>query len=155
MWHAPQAFIEWAAADLDKPLIAYNQALADMLTQTLDGMANSCVPAYTAQVQYLIEQLLPNGTPKLADIARQLAMSERTPQRHLVKEGAQYQQLLAQVRYTLACRYLKQNMDNSETAYLLGYEEPNSFIRFFTQQVGCTPLQWLDKERSSEKLGHI
>lgn len=155
VWHAPQAFIEWAAADLDKPFIAYNQALADMLTQTLDGMANSCVPAYTAQVQYFIEQLLPNGTPKLADIARQLAMSERTLQRHLVKEGAQYQQLLAQVRYTLACRYLKQNMDNGETAYLLGYEEPNSFIRFFTQQVGCTPLQWLDKERSSEKLDHI
>lgn len=49
-WYAPQAFIEWTVADLDKPFIAYNQAIADMLAQTLDGMANSRVPTYTAQV---------------------------------------------------------------------------------------------------------
>lgn len=57
MWHAPQAFIEWAAADLDKPLIAYNQALAVPTPFNAVYYAGHAVsPKIRALVDFLAEE---------------------------------------------------------------------------------------------------
>ena len=58
-------------------------------------------------------------------------------QRRLIEEGSTFQDLLEEARREMARHYLRQpSLELNETAYLLGYEDPNSFIRLFTNGKG-------------------
>lgn len=62
-------------------------------------------------------------------------------QRRLGEEGVTFQQLLADVREDLARHYLTQStLSLTEIAFLLGYDDPNSFHRAFNRRTGRTPL---------------
>jgi AraC-like DNA-binding protein len=61
----------------------------------------------------------------------------------LGEAGTSYQQLLDQVRRHLARRLLDAtDLDTGEIAFLLGFEELNSFNRAFRQWEGETPTRW-------------
>ncbi|WP_169928622.1 helix-turn-helix transcriptional regulator [Labilithrix luteola] len=79
----------------------------------------------------------------IARIARDLALTPRTLQRHLVKEGTGYQPLLDDVRRTTAQRLLTAtDLGDAEIAFLLGFAELNSFTRAFRGWEGTTPRLW-------------
>ena len=64
-------------------------------------------------------------------------MSRRTLQRHLRDEGATFQQELSGVRERLARHYVETAaMTTDEIAYLLGYDQTNSFLRAFKGWTG-------------------
>ena len=51
-----------------------------------------------------------------------------------------FRRLVRDARYELAKHYLLDpSLDLAETAYLLGYEDPNSFFRAFREWEGTTP----------------
>jgi AraC-like DNA-binding protein len=70
-------------------------------------------------------------------------MSQRTLQRRLRELGTSYQKLLDEVRHRSARRLLADtDLAAGEIAFLLGFEELNSFTRAFTSWEGTTPNQW-------------
>src|SRR5207244_5082785 len=58
------------------------------------------------RVENAISSLLPHGRALVGDVARSLAMSERTLGRKLANEGLNFTEILQQLRRDLAVRYL-------------------------------------------------
>jgi AraC-like DNA-binding protein len=80
---------------------------------------------------------------KRGDVAKQLALSERSLTRQLGNEGTSYATLLASVQEERAKNYLRnRSLTVSEVGYRLGYTEPATFTRAFTKWTGCSPLKW-------------
>ena len=70
-------------------------------------------------------------------------MTPRTLQRRLEAVGTTYQELLDDVRRQSARRLLSNtDLDAGEVAFLLGFEELNSFTRAFHTWEGTTPTRW-------------
>jgi AraC-like DNA-binding protein len=81
--------------------------------------------------------------PALQAVARELRLSGRTLQRRLTENGLTFQQLVKEARRELARHYLLySSLELNETAYLLGYEDANSFFRAFQDWEGTTPGEW-------------
>ena len=75
-----------------------------------------------------MKQLLAGQRPGIHDLARELHLSTRTLQRRLTEQGITFQRLLDEARRELARHYLlHSSRELNETAYLLGYEDANSF----------------------------
>lgn len=92
------------------------------------------------QVTTLLLNLIPAGKANIEEMASNLCMSKRTLQRRLSSSGHAFQSLLNSVREQLAIHYLKKsNYPNAEIAFLLGFDDPNSFIRAFSSWVGESP----------------
>ena len=78
-------------------------------------------------------------------------MSARTLQRRLTDAGITFQQLVEDTRRDLARHYLKQSaVELNEAAYLLGYEDANSFFRAFHVWEGTSPGEWRTQHRTPE-----
>ncbi len=79
-------------------------------------------------------------------------MSERSLQRRLTDEGVSFQTLVSQTRHQMALEHLADNsLTLIEIAYLLGYEDQNSFFRAFRQWENQTPSDWRDAHTA---VGH-
>jgi AraC-like DNA-binding protein len=77
------------------------------------------------------------------EIARQLAISERTLTRQLQAEGSSYAHLLATVQGERARTFLRNRaLTVAEIGYRLGYSEPAAFTRAFSKWTGLSPLKW-------------
>lgn len=78
----------------------------------------------------------------LESVAHELAMSERSLQRHLRDLGYTFNGLADEVRAATARLYLDQpDMALSEIAYLLGFADQSAFHRAFKRWTGFTPRQ--------------
>jgi AraC-like DNA-binding protein len=85
-------------------------------------------------------------------------MSSRTLQRRIAEEGSSFRQLLSDARRELARLYLQHpSLELNQAASLLGYENPNSFLRAFRVWEGVTPTEWraMQKAGLQEALGAL
>ena len=72
-------------------------------------------------------------------LAEELGMSSRTLQRKLNEEGAQYQEILDELRLEMATQFFsRKELSLDEIARKLGYLETRSFYRGFKQWTGKT-----------------
>lgn len=109
------------------------------LRRRLDDLAGDST--FASKVRAALVELLAAGSGTTQGVARHLGISTRTLQRRLGEEGVTFQQLLAGLREQLAHHYLTQSSYSlTEIAFLLGYDNPNSFHRAFNQWTGRTPL---------------
>ncbi|WP_198664541.1 helix-turn-helix transcriptional regulator [Jiangella endophytica] len=93
-----------------------------------------------------LTETLQAGDASIGAVIGQLATSARTLQRQLSQEGTSFQAILAGTREGLARHYLTSgDLRTSEIAFLLGYDDTNSFYRAFKGWTGTTP----DAVRSS------
>jgi AraC-like DNA-binding protein len=137
-------------SDLERPFVTHNAELLAMLGAQLDAELNARRARQTLgdQVKSALKRLLAGQRPTIQAVARQLNLSSRTLQRRLGEGGATFQQLLDEARRELAHHYLGQSsIELNETAYLLGYEDPNSFFRAFHGWEGTSPGQWRSNRR--------
>jgi AraC-like DNA-binding protein len=103
------------------------------------------------KVKHTLKRTLAGKRPTLQYIARELGLSVRTLQRRLTDAGITFQQLVEDTRRELAHHYLKQStVELNETAYLLGYEDANSFFRAFHLWEGTSPGEWRTLHRTAE-----
>lgn len=140
-----QNSIAFSQQDLAIPFVQYNQELVQILDSALQTQLKAIDNAttFSAQVKWLLRQILSAGRPELRFVAKELAISERSLQRYLKNEGESFQSLLSQTRHELACEYLKdERLDLTEISYLLGYEESASFFRMFQEWENTTPTKW-------------
>ncbi|MEW6461257.1 AraC family transcriptional regulator [Ectopseudomonas khazarica] len=126
------------------PLIQANPPLQQLLRQHAEALlARLPSASLSARVIGLLGEQLAHGEPDRAELARALALSERTLQRRLADEGCSYQQLLADTRRQLAEQHLRDGrLPATEIAWLLGYSEPSVFFRAFRQWTGLTPGEY-------------
>ena len=91
----------------------------------------------SARVRSALVELLPGGECSIDDVCRVLGMSRRTLQRKLKDEDTSFQQQLNHTRELLTKNYLRNTKLSSEDiAYLLGYQDLNSFYRAFSLWTG-------------------
>ncbi len=91
----------------------------------------------SARVRSALVELLPSGECSIDDVCRVLGMSRRSLQRKLKEEGTSFQQQLNHTRELLTKNYLRNTKLSSEDiAYLLGYQNLNSFYRAFSLWTG-------------------
>ena len=84
------------------------------------------------RVQAALLELLPGGTASIDPVSKKLGTSTRTLQRRLNHEGQSFQTLLNRTRENLATHYLQtSDISGAELSFLLGFEDPNSFLRAF------------------------
>ncbi|GAA0134485.1 AraC family transcriptional regulator [Paenibacillus sp. YSY-4.3] len=131
--------------DLDRPFVSYNEELLEILTpaldQSLDKQQRSLT--MTEMVKWIMKRSLTGGRPNIQAVAKELSVSDRTLQRRLTEENTSFKQLLIQARHEQAREYLANPaFDIKEVAYLLGYEDQNSFYRAFRLWEGVTPSNW-------------
>lgn len=101
---------------------------------------------YSARVRSSLIELLPAGEGTIDNVSLKLGCSKRTLQRKLKEENTTFQKLLNHTRELLARHYLKSDdMISDDIAYLLGYQDLNSFIRAFHMWTGMTISEYKKK----------
>jgi AraC-like DNA-binding protein len=96
--------------------------------------------ATTDAVRRLLAEELPNGQPRLEQLAPRLHMSARTLHRRLEEEGTNFRRVLTEVRHELAVRHLvERQLAIGEIAFLLGFSEVSAFHRAFKHWTGHAP----------------
>ncbi|WP_339322919.1 AraC family transcriptional regulator ligand-binding domain-containing protein [Paenibacillus sp. FSL W8-0194] len=130
--------------DLDRPFISHNKELLEILTPVLDqSLEEDRNRSISEIVRRILKRSLIGGGLDIRAVASELCMSDRTLQRRLTGEGTTFKQLLTQVRHEQAREYLAEpELNIKEVAYLIGYEDQNSFYRAFRLWEGDTPTNW-------------
>ncbi len=94
----------------------------------------------TERVSAALCELLPSGRSQIGDVARAVGASARTVQRRLEQEEVTFGVILNQTRAKLAHHYLtRTQLSMTEVAFLIGYDDPNSFYPAFRNWTGMTP----------------
>lgn len=97
----------------------------------------------TQSLKQLIEALLPQGCPTLAQAAEASGMSVRSFQRRLAIQGVNYGHLVDEVRFHLAAQWLKgEDIPITDIAAELGYADTANFTRAFRRWAGVSPREF-------------
>ena len=134
--------VAFTIADAQRPFLTVNESMWQLfepeLRKRLSQIEESA--SLVDKVRAVLLECLPSGRSAIGDVAAELTMSSRTLQRRLQGEGTSYQAILSRTREQLARNYLNNtSLSCTEIAFLLGYEEPNSFTRAFQDWTGQSP----------------
>jgi AraC-like DNA-binding protein len=142
---ARQNVLVFEKADVERPFVTHNADLLAIVAPQLEAELTQQLARKTVseQVKGILKKLLAGQRPGLETVAGELRLSTRTLQRRLTGERATFQQLMEDARRELARHYLlHSSLELNETAYLLGYEDANSFFRAFHYWEGTSPGEW-------------
>jgi len=140
-------------SDLDRPFVTHNDELLKAIGTQLEAELKERNPSADLgdQVKHTLKRSLAGKRPTLQQVARELCLSARTLQRRLTDAKMTFQELVEETRRELAQHYLKHSaVELNETAFLLGYEDANSFFRAFHGWEGTSPGEWRIKHRGLE-----
>jgi|AntRauTorcE11898_2_1112593.scaffolds.fasta_scaffold13160_2 AraC-like DNA-binding protein len=138
----PRISVRIAADDARRPFLTANAGMWQVFEPELQRrLADLEVGEdMSARVRSALLELLPAGASSIEAVAERLAVSKRTLQRRLRDEDTNYQAVLGAVRERLAKHYLtRTTIRGAEIAFLLGFDDPNSFYRAFQGWTGKTP----------------
>jgi AraC-like DNA-binding protein len=148
---APHDLMVFDEATLALPIVQRNAQLLAVLLPGLEAaLAQDEHPQTLADdVRASLGETMRGDRPAISKVARSLGLSARTMQRRLGELGTTYQALLDDVRRQSARRLLTNtDLENGEIAFLLGFEEVNSFLRAFRAWEGTTPTTWRANARA-------
>jgi AraC-like DNA-binding protein len=148
---APRNAIVFRAADAQRPFVTRNAELLGMLAPQFEEelKQENGDENFIERVRVAIQQKLTGRRPTIEDIADALHISSRTLQRRLQDDGSSFQRVLEDARHQLARHYLNNSvLELNEAAYLLGYEDSNSFVRAFRTWEGVPPARWRETQRA-------
>ena len=118
--------------DLDTPFVTHNAEMLEVIGPHLE-----------LELKAQNARSMAGKRPTLEDVAKELGLGTRTLQRRLTDAGITFQQLVEETRRELAHHFLKQRaVELNETAFLLGFEDANSFYRAFQIWEGTLPGEW-------------
>lgn len=140
---APQAALQFDAADLALPLRRDAAALDQMLRRALPIMVwpYRRDVGLARRVRQLLQQ--PQAAHTAETLAAQLALSPRTLHRQLRGEGTSLQALKDEVRQARATDLLlRTTQPLARVARAAGFRNDKSFLRAFRGWTGCTPEEF-------------
>ncbi|GAB3392068.1 AraC family transcriptional regulator [Amycolatopsis echigonensis] len=138
----PDHTITFGPEDAGRPFLTENEQMWRFFAPELRRRLSDLQAAASVadRVRAALHETLPAGGSSMTAVTRALAVSSRTLQRQLRLEGTTYQEVLASTREDLARHYLSHGTTRTaEIAYLLGYDDTNSFYRAFRTWTGMTP----------------
>jgi len=142
-------------SDLDRPFVTQNEELLKAIGAHLEAelQERNAATDVGEQIKHTLKRSLAGKRPTLQQVAQELCTSTRTLQRRLTDAKIAFQQLVEETRRELAHQYLKHStIELNETAFLLGYEDANSFFRAFQAWEGTSPGEWRTRRRSTEPV---
>jgi AraC-like DNA-binding protein len=151
----PRNAIIFRATDANRPFVTRNAELLGILAPQFDEelKEENGDENFIERVRIAIQQRLTGRRPTIEDIADALHISSRTLQRRLQDDGSSFQRVLEEARHQLARHYLNNSvLELNEAAYLLGYEDGNSFVRAFRTWEGVPPARWREQQRARAAL---
>jgi AraC-like DNA-binding protein len=150
---APLDLMVFEAKALEAPFVTHNAELLEVLVPGLEAALKDGARSLADDVRSTLSQRISGERPAVEKVAKALGMSVRTLQRRLEDLGTSYQELLDDVRRRSARRLLANtDLDTGEVAFLLGFEELNSFTRAFHGWEGTTPARW--RQSNDQKGAH-
>jgi AraC-like DNA-binding protein len=144
--------ITFRASDATAPFVTCNVELLDLLAPQFEEQLREQKEedSFVALVRRAIQDRLTGQRPSMDVISEALHMSPRTLQRRLQETGSSFQRVLDEARHSMARYYLSNSvLELNEAAYLLGFEDPNSFGRAFRNWEGMPPSDWRETHRVS------
>jgi AraC-like DNA-binding protein len=136
-------FLEFSNEVLAIPLLSADPKLVQALRPFCDSAAKERSTAQgtlRAALEGELEKYLPHGKAQRQRIAVELGLSTRTLARRLASEGTTYEEVVDQLRRSLALQYIKErSISLSQIAWLLGYEGSASFNHAFRRWTGRSP----------------
>jgi AraC-like DNA-binding protein len=128
---------------LATPLITEDVHLLDTLRPICEEAAEQRETApgsLRARVENEAQKLLPHGRAQRQYVAKRLAISPRTLARRLADECTTFEEVIDDLRRSLALQYIKTpSISLSQVAWLLGYEGSTSFNHAFRRWTGRSP----------------
>lgn len=131
--------ISFSGEAADIPFITRNESMWDFFEPELKRRLSELDvdDTFSAKVRSILVEILPAGKSGIEDVAFALGMSRRSLQRKLKEEDTTFQKQLNHVRELLAKNYLQNTeLSSEDIAYLLGYQDLNSFFRAFALWTG-------------------
>lgn len=104
---------------------------------------------HTRTVTKIILARMDDEALSIEKVAREMAVSVRTLQKHLEDEGVAFSDLLKDIRQRLAQKYLRENYTVEQITYLLGFSEPSVFRKAFKKWSGVTPREYRESSYPS------
>lgn len=138
----PVPYLVFSAQDMEQPFRTVQPSLWSFFEPSLRQRLSELetYARVTDRLRSALLEALPAGDSAMARLSQRLGMSSRTLQRRLQEEGTTFQSTLNGVRMDLAQHYLtKSSMTTAEIAFMLGFEDPSSFIRAFQGWTGHSP----------------
>ncbi len=138
----PVLTLRFGAEDARRPFLTANHGMWAFFEPALRHRLHDLdrQATMTERVRSALLEALPAGDLAMDAVCRKLGVSTRTLQRRLRDEGSSFQKTLDEVRQSLAQHYLQQSaMTGAEISFLLGFEDPSSFVRAFQGWTGVTP----------------
>jgi AraC-like DNA-binding protein len=115
-----------------------NESLQELTTLTL-----------TQQVSHTIDSLFDNRSVNVNEVAREMAMSERTLQRKLRQEGSSFNEINKQFKLQKAQYWLlEKKLRQGEIGHRLGFSSQSNFSRFFKLETGYSPNGYMSNLRN-------
>jgi AraC-like DNA-binding protein len=137
-------------AEFDSVSASADPALARYAAGFINTLPFAESASLPEEVQRAINVLLPFNGASITSVSTRLGLSERTLQRRLADEGAEFGALLNAVRRQHALRHLANGQAPlSQVAGFVGYSRQTSFSRWFAGEFGMTPSTWRSSGRQA------
>ena len=147
---APSGQLAFSNAMLALPLVTEDPHLLEMLRpfcEDAERARNTAAGSLRASVENVVERILPHARPKAETVARALALNVRNLSRGLSEEGTTFDEVVDQMRHSLALQYIKEpGFTLTQIAWLLGYEQPKSLYHAFKRWTGRSPSAFRNDE---------
>jgi AraC-like DNA-binding protein len=149
-FHAPVTFdaayceICLDRAAVDEPLLGGNREIAHQNDRIIEEYLAALDHAdIITRVKQIIIQTLSSGSCNKQRVASEMAMSPSALQQKLAHLDSSFQNLLNQVRQSLALAYMEQaRVSITEMSFLLGFSDTSSFTRAFRRWTGQSPRDY-------------
>ena len=141
--------IHFDDAQLEHRALLADDGLSTYLLSRLDDLtARKARRSIVDDVRAAIADVLPDGQPTKSQIARRLAVSERTLHRQLAEEGETFQAIATRARRDAAESLLTTTRHSiADVAFLTGFSDQTAFTRAFKRWTGTTPAAFRERGR--------
>jgi len=132
-------------ATWDQPVRTADPNLVNLLERQAEKLLAQLPRASTLveDVRREIRAAMAGGDQRIDEIAKRLAMSGRTLQRHLAIDSLTYAAIVDEVRLETAKISLADlSMSLPQVSYFVGFEEQSSFSRAFKRWTGASPKDY-------------
>lgn len=140
---------------LDSRVQDTDPELRRLLQNQLDALQPGSEDDLAGHVRSILRTVLLTGNGSAAQVAELLGMHPRTLSRRLQSLGTGFQQLVDEVRFSIARQLLEHTSSKiSEIAASLDYSDASAFTRSYRRWSGTTPALWRVRRTGSVVIPH-